>query len=215
MVEQALSIAPDGHSANAGMEHITMDELREKGHVPLAFHRDPENHPFQPFASGAVPTPSGKVELYSDALAQAGLDPLPGFVPPAESRWSEAAKSFPLEFLPRKNDNYMNSTFANLEGHRRMEANHQHQLEMHPADAAQRGIADADPVRVFNDRGSLELTARIHPQLPLGVVAGRLDWAKLNPKGSNVNVLTSERLTDMGRAPTFYSTLVQVVKANV
>jgi len=44
------------------------------------------------------------------------------------------------------------------------------------------------------------------------VVAARLDWAKLNPGGSNVNVLTSERLTDIGAGATFYSTLVQVEK---
>lgn len=213
LIEQVLSISADGHSANAGMEHLTMDALREKGHVPLAFHRDPEAHPFLPFAAGHVPTPSGKVEFYSEALAQKGLDPLPGFVPPTESRWSAAAKQFPLEFLPRKNDNYMNSTFANLEGHRKMEAAHQHQLEIHPTDAAPRGITDGDAVRVFNDRGSLQLTAKIHPHLPQGVVAGRLDWAKLHPKGNNVNALTSERLTDIGQAPTFYSTLVQVEKA--
>ena len=215
LIEQVLSISEDGHSANAGMEHITMDELREKGHVPLGFHRNPEAEPFQPFASGRVPTPSGKVEFYSDELAQKGLDPLPGFVAPAESRWGEAAKRFPLEFLPRKNDNYMNSTFANLDGHRKMEAGHQHQLEIHPADAAPRDISDGDAVRVFNDRGSLQLTAKIHPHLPQGVVAGRLDWAKLHPKGNNVNALTSERLTDIGQAPTFYSTLVQVEKAAV
>lgn len=214
MVEQVLSISADGRSANPGMEHITMGELREKGHIPLAFHRDPEGNPFLPFAAGDVPTPSGKVEFYSDALARKGLDPLPGFVPPAESRWSEAAKQFPLEFLPRKSDNYMNSTFANLEGHRKMEAAHQHRLEIHPADAAARGICDGDAVRVFNDRGALQLTAKIHPYLPQGVVAGRLDWAKLHPKGNNVNALTSERLTDIGQAPTFYSTLVQVEKAS-
>ncbi len=44
-------------------------------------------------------------------------------------------------------------------------------------------------------------------------MAGRLDWAKLSPGGQNVNALTSERLTDIGRAATFYSTLVEVAKA--
>ena len=48
----------------------------------------------------------------------------------------------------------MNSTFANLDGHRKMEARTSQRLEMHPTDAKARGIADGDTVRVWNDRGS-------------------------------------------------------------
>jgi len=69
-------------------------------------------------------------------LAATGHDPLPGFTPPTESRWGEAANRFPLELLPRKADNYMNSTFANLDGHRKMEARTNGRLEIHPTDAA-------------------------------------------------------------------------------
>ena len=213
MIRQALNLDEDGRSRNPNMEHIALDELRAQGHMPLAFHRDPEQQPFRPFASGAVPTPSGKIEFYSEALAAQGLDPLPAFVPPTESRWGEAAARYPLELLPRKSDNYLNSTFANLPGHRRMETRSNHRLELHPADAAARAIAEGDRVRVFNDRGALELTALLNPALPAGVVAARLDWAKLHPHGANVNTLTSERLTDLGGGPTFYSTLVEVAKA--
>jgi anaerobic selenocysteine-containing dehydrogenase len=148
-------------------------------------------------------------------LAAQGLDPLPGFVPATESRFGELAKRFPLEFLSRKADNYMNSTFANLDGHRKMEARTSQRLEMHPADAAARGIADGDAVRVWNDRGSLKLTALMNPSLPAGVVAGKLDWAKLSADGENVNALTSERLTDIGAGATFYSTLVEVEKQGI
>jgi anaerobic selenocysteine-containing dehydrogenase len=213
MIRQALAIGADGHSANAGMEHITLEDLQEQGHIPLGFHIAPETEPFRPFTSGRVPTPSGKIEFYSEALAAAGLDPLPGFVPPAESRWGKGAERFPLEFLGRKADSYMNSTFANLDGHRKMEARTRDRLEMHPADAKARGIADGDPVRIWNDRGELKLTALVNGSVPAGVVAARLDWAKLTADGSNVNVLTSERLTDIGAAATFYSTLVEVVRA--
>jgi molybdopterin guanine dinucleotide-containing S/N-oxide reductase-like protein len=212
MIRQALAIGADGHSTNAAMEQITMEELEDKGHVPLAFHRDPETKPFQPFVSGTVPTPSGRIEFYSEALAARGMDPLPAFVPPAESRWSEGAKHYPLEFLSRKNDNYMNSTFANLDGHRKMETRTSQKLEIHPLDAEVRGINDGDAVRVFNDRGWICLTAMVNGDLPTGVVAGRLDWAKFNPDAVNVNVLTSERLTDIGAGATFYSTLVEVAK---
>ena len=215
MIRQALRIGADGHSTNPQMEHITLKELEEKGHAPLAFHREPETNPFQPFTSGSVPTPSGKIEFYSEVLAARGRDPLPAFVPALESRWSEEAKRYPLEFLPRKSDNYMNSTFANLDGHRKMESRLQHRLEIHPLDAEGRGINEGDAVRVFNDRGSIRLTAKINGDLPAGVVAGRLDWAKLSADAVNVNVLTSERLTDLGAGATFYSTIVEVQKDSV
>jgi anaerobic selenocysteine-containing dehydrogenase len=210
MIAQVLALGPDGRSTNPGMEHITLEELREKGHVPLAFHREPETHPFQPYVAGPVPTPSGKIEFYSEVLATQGLDPLPAFVPPVESRWGKDAKRYPLEFLSRKNDNYMNSTFANLEGHRKMESRTHRCIEIHPADARARGIASGNEVCVFNDRGWLTLTALVSSNVPQGVVAAHLDWAKLHPEGANVNALTSERLTDIGAAPTFYSTLVEV-----
>jgi molybdopterin guanine dinucleotide-containing S/N-oxide reductase-like protein len=217
MIKQALSIGAEsgtnGHSTNVGMEHITFEDLKEKGHIPVGFHREPETRPFQPYTSGAVPTPSGKIEFYSETLAAKGLDPLPAFVPPVESRWGAGAKSFPLEFLSRKADNYMNSTFANLDGHRKMEARTSQRLEMHPEDAKARGIADGDPVRIWNDRGSLTLNALVNGSVPPGVVAARMDWAKLQPDGVNVNALTSERLTDLGAGATFYSVLVEVAKA--
>ena len=212
MIRQALSIGPDGRSAIADMEHIRFEDLEERGRMPLAFHRDLEEHPFLPNACGLLPTPSGKVEFYSESLAAAGLDPLPAFNPPAESRWSEEADLYPLEFLGRKADNYMNSTFANLEGHRKFEAEKRGLLEIHAIDAQSRGIAEGDRVRVFNGRGAIHLTAHVNGGVPPGVVAARLDWAKLQPEGINVNVLTSERLTDIGAGATFYSTLVEVAK---
>jgi molybdopterin guanine dinucleotide-containing S/N-oxide reductase-like protein len=213
LIRQALAIGADGHSTRPEMEHVTLEDLKEQGHIPLAFHRDPDGQPFQPYVSGTLPTPSGKIEFYSETLAAQGLDGLPGFVANVESRYGELAKRYPLEFLSRKADNYMNSTFANLDGHRKMEARTSQRLEMHPADAATRGIADGDAVRIWNDRGSLTLTAMLNASLPAGVVAGKLDWAKLSAGGANVNALTSERLTDLGAGATFYSTLVEVEKA--
>jgi anaerobic selenocysteine-containing dehydrogenase len=216
IIRQALNMdpagGPDAPSANPGMEHITYAALEERGHIPVDLHNAPEAHPFLPFTVGPLPTPSGKVEFYSESLAAAGLDPLPGFTPPTESRWGTDAARYPLELLARKADNYMNSTFANLDGHRKMESSTNQRLEIHPSDAAARNLADGDPVRIFNDRGSLPLTALLNPSLPPGVVAARLDWAKLHTGGSNVNALTSERLTDIGAGATFYSTLVEVAK---
>ena len=107
----------------------------------------------------------------------------------------------------------MNTTFAHLDGHRKMEARKSRRLEMHPIDAKARDIADGDAVRIWNDRGALTLTAMMNESLPAGVVTGPLDWAKLAGDGRNVNALTSERLTDIGAGATFYSTLVEVGKA--
>ena len=210
MIAQALSIDGDGRSTNAGMEHITLDGLREQGHVPVALHRE---EGFRAYTSGPLDTPSGKIEFYSETLAAEGLDGLPAFHPPVESRWGEGAERYPLEFLSRKADNYMNSTFANLDGHRKMQARTSQRLELHPEDAKTRGISSGDKVRIWNDRGSITLTALVDGSLPAGVVAAQLDWAKLSPGGANVNALTSERLTDLGAAATFYSTLVQVERA--
>jgi anaerobic selenocysteine-containing dehydrogenase len=84
---------------------------------------------------------------------------------------------------------------------------------MHPADAERRGIQEGEMVRVFNQRGSMRLPAIINTSLPEGVVAAQLDWAKMHREFQNVNVLTSERLTDLGGGATFYSTLVEVTKA--
>jgi anaerobic selenocysteine-containing dehydrogenase len=177
---------------------------------PTANDQQPTTY-FLPFAAGKFPTPSGKAELYSDALAAQGLDPVACFVPPRESRHTELARKFPLELLARKSDNFLNSSFCNVESLKPLE--HPELLELHADDAAQRGIRDGERVRVFNQRGEILLTARVNGSVPRGVVAARLNWAKLTPGGRNINVLTSERLTDIGAAATFYSVLVEVERA--
>jgi anaerobic selenocysteine-containing dehydrogenase len=159
---------------------------------------------------GVFATPSGKIEFYSSALAAQGLDPLPSYRPPDESRRGADAHTFPLEFLPRKADNYMNSTFANLPSHQKMES--PGFVMMHASDAAPRQICDQDWVEIYNGRGKIRLRARVDGSVPAGVVAASLNWNKLSAGGNNVNALTSERLTDLGRAATFYSTLVEVRK---
>ena len=88
-------------------------------------------------------------------------------------------------------------------------------LEISGADAAARGIASGDIVRIFNDRGEVLLTAHVNGAVQTGLVSARLNWAKLSAGGRNINVLTSERLSDMGGSATFYSALVEVSKASV
>jgi anaerobic selenocysteine-containing dehydrogenase len=164
---------------------------------------------YLPFAHG-FPTRTGKALLYNHELAAQGLDPVASFTPPRESRHSGDAR-YPLELLARKCDNYLNSTFANLGPQQKME--NPDLLEISAADAEARGIADGDRVRVLNSRGEILLTASVNGATRAGVVAARLNWAKLTGQARNVNVLTSARLTDMGGGGTFYSVLVEVARA--
>jgi molybdopterin guanine dinucleotide-containing S/N-oxide reductase-like protein len=202
-------IAEAMKSDDPWMKGITPESLTEKHSQRLNFN-GADGEPYLPFAEGGFATASGKAELYSEAVAQKGFDPVIDFVAPVESRHSKSDR-YPLELLARKHDNFMNSTFANLEGHRAMERTGE--LELHPADAAARNIADGDRVKVFNGRGELHLRARVGYTVGEGVVAAGLDWAGLDGGQHNINVLTSDRLTDMGGGATFYSALVQVEKA--
>jgi anaerobic selenocysteine-containing dehydrogenase len=164
--------------------------------------------PFLPFANGDFRTPSGKALLYNEDLKKQGLDPVASFIPPDESRHTSAAKAFPLELLARKADNFLNSTFTNLPGMQALEE--VGLLELNRKDAEARGIRDGDTVRAFNRRGEMQLKARVDGAVPPGVVAAKLNWAKLTPGNRNINVLTSEKLSDMGNSATFYSVLVEV-----
>ena len=181
-------------------------ELAEGAAVPTSTEQP--QAPFLPFAQGNFRTPSGKAELYSEALKAQGLDPVVEFTPPSESRHGKKRETFPLELLARKADNFLNSTFSNLPSMQEMEESGL--LEMHTADARARSIADGDSVRVFNHRGQVLLRARVDGAVQPGVVSARLNWAKLTPGFDSINSLTSEKLTDMGNSATFYSVLVEV-----
>ncbi|HEY6371275.1 MAG TPA: molybdopterin-dependent oxidoreductase [Candidatus Sulfotelmatobacter sp.] len=192
-------------------------ERLEQGPVRLTFDgqldagegaRATQVTPFLPFAHGGFRTPSGKAELYSDAVKALGLDPVAEFKPPTESRHGKKEGSLPLELLARKADNFLNSTFSNLPSVREMEE--PGLLEISAADAQARGIRNGDKVRVFNLRGDIVLKARVDGKVQPGVVSATLNWAKTTPRFQSINALTSEKLTDMGNSATFYSVLVEV-----
>ena len=167
-----------------------------------------------PFARGGFPTPSGRCEFYSERAAQAGFDPLPGYIPPRESAESDPARAqrYPLAFLSPPARNFLNSTFGNLPVAREPDA--EPRVEIHPDDAGPRGIADGAWVRLHNDRGSLRLRARVTEDVRPGVVVAQsIWWRKLSPDGNNANALTSQALTDLGGGATFYDCLVEVEPA--
>jgi len=179
-------------------EWVDFDALRAKGWVKLAL-------PDAPFADGGFPTPSRKV------LADAPGLGVPDHVPSYESRASspELAQRYPLAMISPPARNFLNSSFVNVKSLRDIEG--EPLLEMHAADAAARGIADKAVVRVFNDRGSYRCTCRVNARARPGVVNGLgIWWRKLGMDGHNVNELTHQRLTDIGRAPSFYDCLVEV-----
>ena len=194
-------------ATDARAVHFDWESLKRTGWQKLAM-------PEAPFAEGGFPTPSGKCEFYSSAMAQAGLDPLPTYIAPHESLASNPALAarFPLAMISPPARNFLNSTFVNVKSLRAAEG--EPHLDIHPDDGAARGIVAGDMVRIFNDRGSFIAKARVTDKARRGLVVGlSVWWKKLASDGKNANEVTSQRLTDMGRAPTFYDTLVEVEKA--
>jgi anaerobic selenocysteine-containing dehydrogenase len=204
LIDQALD------SPNPLLKGLSRERMETEGHIRLNFDGSgtASAKPFLPFANGNFRTASGKAELYNERLKAQGLDPVAAFVPPAESRHAATSKAFPLELLARKADNFLNSTFSNLPSLQPMEETGL--LEISSKDAQSRSIREGDTVRVFNRRGEIRLKARVDGRVSPGVVAAKLNWAKLTPGNLNINVLTSEKLSDMGNSATFYSVLVEV-----
>jgi anaerobic selenocysteine-containing dehydrogenase len=196
-------------STSPRMKDIGWEQAKEQGWQRLNVPKV-----FAPFAEGGFPTPSGKCEFDSAWLGAQGFDPLPFFNPPAESPQSnpELAKRYPLSFLSPPARNFLNSSFAHMARFR--DAEGEPHLDMHADDAAPRGIANGDLVRVFNDRGSMTLRARVNGKPRRGVVvAPSVWWKKHAPDGRNANDLTSQRIADLGGAATFYDCLVEVEAA--
>jgi anaerobic selenocysteine-containing dehydrogenase len=191
-------------SAHPFLQGITLERLEREHSIRL--NVAPGAEPFLPFAQGGFGTKSGKCEFGAEML---------DYQPPLESRLgaAELRARFPLELISSKSHDSMNSTFGN-EGPAQSQTS---TLFLHDDDARPRGIGNGDLVRVFNDRGSCTLVAGVNgPSKGLvrqGVVlAPSVRWGKLAPDHRSINALTSDRLTDLGGGPTFYSCLVDVEK---
>jgi anaerobic selenocysteine-containing dehydrogenase len=190
------------NSGHPFLDGITLERLDREHFVRLnvAPGTASKDAPFLPFAQGGFGTPSGKCEFGAETLE---------YKPPVESRLGDATLrgKYPLELVSSKNDDSMNSTFGNREAVDENTAI----LHLHPTDAERRAIRTGDRVRVFNDRGSLLLKAHIDGVVQAGVVRSPATrWLKRASDARNANVLTSDRLTDVGGGPTFYNCLVQV-----
>ena len=200
MIRQTLA------SNAAQLEGITFEALRERGWMRLALPR-----PYMPYAEGRFPTPSGKCEFVSARLAAMGMDPLPTYIPPVESPATapELAARWPLQLISSPAHQFLNTTFVNVGSLRR--AAREPECIVHPLDAASRGIDEGAMVEIANDRGAFRARARVSDGIRPGVVwAPSIWWTSLASDGRNANDTTSQRLTDLGEAPTFYDNLVDV-----
>ncbi|MBT9552612.1 MAG: molybdopterin oxidoreductase family protein [Hydrogenophaga sp.] len=181
---------------------IDFDQLLAQGFATLPL-------PEAPFAQGGFPTASGRCEFFSAALAAQGQDGLPDHLPNFETAGSDPRH--PLAMISPPARNFLNSSFVNVKSLRDIEG--EPLLEMHAEDAEARGIQSGDTVRVFNGRGEYRCKAKVSARARPGVVNGLgIWWRKLGLDGTNVNQLTSQKLTDMGRGPVFYDCLVEVEK---
>lgn len=222
--EEMIADAFDwSHPSMAG---ITIDSLKENGWQRLNL---PSADSYAPHAEGNFPTPSGKVELVS-SLAQSGnfvlpvwrqgsnehqpgqfVDPVPCYIPPQESSPADSniEKEFPFSLLTPKSHAYLNSSYANLPFQRR--AQRDPVLFINPSDATERGIVDGQDVRVFNDRGEFTVAARLDDSLPRGVVVCPVgNWRQHSPTLATQGAVNSSRFADLGNAPTFSDTAVDV-----
>ncbi|HEY6512844.1 MAG TPA: molybdopterin-dependent oxidoreductase, partial [Burkholderiaceae bacterium] len=182
--------------ARTALPGVDFEVLRRDGWVKVPL-------PEAPFADGHFQTPSGKVWVDAPGIG------VPDYVPPREGATSPLAARYPLAMISPPARNFLNSSFVNVASLR--ETEREPLLEMHPDDAAARGIADGAMVEVFNERGRYHCRARVGQRARPGVVNGLgVWWRKFGVRGTNVNELTSQRLTDIGRAPTFYDCRVEV-----
>ena len=190
MIRQALDY-PD----NPFLSTVTYEELVEKNYVKARItDRFIEK----------LPTPSGKIELYSRRMEADGYPPLPTYTPPV------VESDYPYLYVPGPNHHFLNSTFSNNEKHVQLEKFPR--LYMNTADARSAGIADGDWVRLWNDRGECELIASVGDSVLPGVVVSQGLWADTPGCKRHVNALTPDRIADMGGGATFFSGRVNVEK---
>lgn len=190
MIRQALQ----GHG-NPHLEGIDFETLAERNFMKAKVDS---------YFAGRLATPSGKIELYSQAMADRGYPALPTYTPLLTD------DAYPYRFIPGPNHNFLNSTFSNNDKHVKMEKIPR--LHMNSADALAAGIADGDTVRVWNERGECELVVSVGENVLPGVVVSQGLWADAPQAKHYVNALTPDRVADMGGGATFFSGCVDVVK---
>jgi anaerobic selenocysteine-containing dehydrogenase len=206
------------------MQGITLDSLRESGWARLDL---PGPDEFAPHAEGGFPTPSGKTEFWSSVAEAAGnfvvplfrqgyegsqpggvVDPLPHYVPPREGTDS----GYPLSLISPKSHAFVNSSAGDQPRQRRVQG--EQTVVIHPHDAEPRGISAGQYVQVFNDRGRYTARAEVSSDIAPGVVLSPMGaWLKNAPGRSTVNAVNPVAFADLGNAPTFSDSRVEITPA--
>lgn len=193
MIREALDLA------SPHLNGLTYEELERDGWARMKLDRPsliPE----------LIPTPSGKIEFYSEAMLRDGLPAVPTYEPIKEP------EELPFLLVTGPNHSFINSTFGNQERLKKLEK--QPTADMNAEDAAARGIGNGDVIRLRNDRGEVRIVAKVADNVLPGVIVTQgLWWEQGNDGVQAVNALTSQRLSDMGGGATFFSTRVDVKKA--
>ncbi|MFC4599809.1 molybdopterin-containing oxidoreductase family protein [Cohnella hongkongensis] len=180
------------------LDGLTYEELKREGSVKMKLGR-PSLVPER------IPTPSGKIELFSDRMQSAGLPPVPEYTPLREPA------DYPFLLVTGPNHSFINSTFGNQDRLKKLEK--EPAVDMNAEDAAARGISHGDSVRMWNGRGEVRLKAKVADTVLPGVLVTQgLWWEHGNDGVQAVNALTSQRLADLGGGATFFSTRVEVEK---
>ncbi|MEH7438552.1 molybdopterin oxidoreductase family protein [Neobacillus drentensis] len=182
---------------NPGLNGINYDALAEHSYLKAAV---------KPMFLGRLATPSGKIELYSERMREAGHPPLPTYVPLINDG------DHPFQFVPGPNHNFLNSTFSNNLKHVTLEK--EPRVHINQKDALPLGIGDGDQVLVWNNRGAFELKASVGESVLPGVVVTQGLWADRDGAKQLVNQLTPDRIADMGGGATFFSGRVSVEKVH-
>jgi anaerobic selenocysteine-containing dehydrogenase len=195
LLDELLAGAPDS---------VSVGELRERGFTKIDLGQGPAPH-----AEGGFSTADGRLSLETPWLADAGVDPLPHYDPPAEGADEGLAERFPLALVTPKTHLFLNSTFPNQE--RQHSAQPEPYIVVHPEDAGTRGIEDGARARVFNDRGSFVCAARVSDDARPGVAVAPMGWWSEDYEGGvGAQATTSQRLTSVGAAPTFNDNRVEI-----
>ena len=185
----------------AALPTIDVDQLRSDGWVKVPYPADG-----RPWAHGGFPTASGKVELRCDSLPALGHPALPTYTPASE--WA-AADRFPFMLLtPKQHGRFLNTSYTHLPKHGPLEGNPV--VELHPDDAAALQLVEGRCVRVWNDRGSVEVPVKLSQRVRPGVVSIPWGWWATNhgASGQVANSLTNDAQTDWGGGVAYYDTMV-------
>ncbi len=192
----AMGLAPTGG--------VDVAALRTRGWARLDLPDD-----LGPYRDGGFATPTGRADLGE-------VNP-PEYVGATEGPDGdqEARRRFPLQLLtPKQHTRFLNSSYGHLPAHAPIEG--RPFVEIHPVDAAARGIGDGDRVLVHNDRATLTLPARLGTRVRPGLVSVPFGWGQVqHGEAATANSLTNDALADWGGGVAFSSTLVEVSLAAV